>query len=814
MKVTLSWIKEYIPLELDPDEIASRLTMAGLEVDSVENIYDYLEKIVVARVLEVKKHPGADKLSCCVVDTGGGELARIVCGAPNVREGMLSACALPGVILPGDLKIKKSKIRGEVSEGMLCSGAELRLDTDAAGIIDIDGTYEPGTPLNQALGISDAVFEIDLTPNRPDCLSVMGVARETGAFADPFQKIVRPDVSLPSNRVSEQSIHDHARVEIKDPDLCPRYAAGMLFDVTVGPSPFWLRQRLESVGLTPINNVVDVTNFVMMETGQPLHAFDYDNLAEGRIIVQKAGKDMAFTTLDSKVHNLAPDMLMICDGHRPVALAGVMGGENSEISVNTSRVLIESAYFNPVSIRRTAKKTGIASDASHRFERGVDPEGTAYALKRAMSLVAEICDATAAKDIIDEYPAPAAPVRIDLDPNALNIRLGTEFSFDQITRILGSVGFSVDSSEGGHLCVVVPSFRVDVTRPEDLSEEMARLWGYNRIKTTFPPVPAKGRSMDPLIETRSTIRRILNGLSFYEAINYNFIAKDFCDRLCLSEDDPCRDVVKIINPLSDQMSVLRTSLLPGLLDNMRKNTSQQADTLRLFEIGKRFFNTGKESLPRETEMLAGMITGNRTSQTWYSKKQPVDFFDLKGVVEDLLGGLGLDDVVFARLDDPHCCPYFEPGYGARVSKNETLGFLGKVRRQVLKNFGLKQDAYVFELDLAAVMAQMPVQIQAVPLPRFPAISQDITLIVDRQIPVGDVLNQMKAIAGNQSLVENMYLFDLFEGSPLADGKKSLSFRIVYRSDAKTLTEKHIRKLHADISSRLVEIFHADLPDNK
>ncbi len=813
MKVTLSWIKEYIPLDLEPDEIASRLTMAGLEVDAVENLYDYLENIVVARVLDVKKHPDADKLSCCVVDTGSKNPALIVCGAPNVRPGMLSACALPGVVLPGGLKIKKNKIRGEVSEGMLCSGAELRLDTDAAGIMDIQGTYEPGTPLNQALGISDAVFEIDLTPNRPDCLSVMGVAREAGAFASPGRKIVRPDVSLPLKSVCGQSIHDHAQVAVKDPDLCPRYAAGMVFDVTVGPSPFWLRQRLESVGLTPINNVVDVTNFVMMETGQPLHAFDYDNLADGRIVVQKAGKDMAFTTLDSKVHNLEPDMLLICDGQRPVALAGVMGGENSEISVNTSRVLIESAYFNPVSIRRTAKRTGIASDASHRFERGVDPEGTVYALKRAMALIAELCDAAAAKDIIDVYPAPAAPIRIDLDPKALNTRLGTDFSFDEITKILGSVEFSVDPSDGGPLRVSVPSFRVDVTRSEDLSEEMARLWGYNRIKTTFPPVPAKGRPLDPVIGTRSTLRRILNGLSFYEAINYNFIAKDFCDRLCVSKADPRRDVVQILNPLSDQMSVLRTSLLPGLLENMRKNTSQQTDTLRLFEIGKLFFNTDKDSLPKETEMLAGLITGNRTSQTWYSKKQPVDFFDLKGVVEDLLAALGMDDGVFDRLDD-QTCPYFEPGYGARISKNETLGFLGKVRSQVLKNFGLKQDAYVFELDLAAVMAQMPSQIQAAPLPRFPSISQDITLIVDRNIPVGDVLDQMKTIAGKENLVENMYLFDLYEGSPLADGKKSLSFRIVYRSDAKTLTEKHIRKIHSAISSRVVETLHADLPDNK
>jgi phenylalanyl-tRNA synthetase beta chain len=811
MKVTLSWIKEYISLNLEPDEIASKLTMAGLEVDAVDNLFAYLQDIVVARVLEVRNHPNADKLSCCVVDTGGGQTAHIVCGAPNVRPGMFSACALPGVTLPGDIKIKKSKLRGELSEGMLCSGAELRLDTDAAGILDLPGEHEPGTPLIQALDLSDTVFEIDLTPNRPDCLSVMGVAREVGAFVQPNQKIAKPDVTFSRQRLSPSSIHDHARVDIRDPDLCPRYSAGLLFDVTVGPSPFWLRRRLESVGLTPINNVVDVTNFVMMETGQPLHAFDYDELAEGRIVVQKAGKAMAFTTLDSKVHQLDPDMLMICDGQRPVALAGVMGGENSEISPDTTRVLIESACFNPVSIRRTAKRTGIASDASHRFERGVDPDGTVFALQRAMTLIADLCDAAMATGIIDACPAEPVPLCIDLDPDALNIRLGTQLTVEEISRILKSVEFRVQPSGNGCLMVSVPTFRVDVTRPEDLSEEVARLWGYNRISTTYPPVPAKGRPLDPVILTRGSVRRILNGLSFYEAINYNFIARDFCDRLHLSETDLRRNVVEILNPLSDQMAVLRTSLLPGLLDNMRRNISQQTDTLHLFEIGKTFFNTDKNTLPDEVEMVAGLMTGSRTQQAWYSKKQPLDFFDIKGRVEDLLEGLGIEDVVVSRLED-EACPYFESGYGAKMHKQEDLGFLGKISRPVLKNFGLKQDAYVFELNLAALMAHMPDKIQARPLPRFPSISQDVTLIVDRQIPVGDVLGEMKAIAEEEFLVEDMYLFDLFEGSPLAEGKKSLSFRIVYRSENKTLMEKHIRKLHAGISSRLVNAFHADLPE--
>jgi phenylalanyl-tRNA synthetase beta chain len=441
----------------------------------------------------------------------------------------------------------------------------------------------------------------------------------------------------------------------------------------------------------------------------------------------------------------------------------------------------------------------------------VDPDGTVYALQRTVNLIAELCDATIAPDIIDACPGEPVPLCIELDPEALNIRLGTKLTAEEISRILESVEFRVQPSGNGCLMVSVPTFRVDVTRPEDLSEEVARLWGYNRISTTYPPVPAKGRPLNPVILTRGAVRRILNGLSFHEAINYNFIARDFCERLHLAENDSRRNVVEILNPLSDQMAVLRTSLLPGLLDNMRRNISQQTDTLHLFEIGKTFFNTDKNTLPDELEMVAGLMTGNRTRQTWYSKKQPMDFFDIKGVVEDLLEGLGIDEVSFTRLQGA-VSPYFEPGYGAKIQTQKDLGVLGKISRPVLKQFGLKQDAYVFELNLAAVMACMPDQIQAKPLPRYPSISQDVTLIVDHQVPVGDILGQMKTIAQKEFLVEDMYLFDLFEGSPLAEGKKSLSFRIVYRSDNKTLTEKHVRKLHAAISNRLVEAFHADLPE--
>ncbi len=812
MKVSLSWLKEYIPVDLDSQQIADRLTMAGLEVDSVEPLYACLNKVVVGRVDEVRKHPNADTLSCCTVDVGGGEPVQIVCGAPNVRQGMYVACALPGAVLPGDLKIKKSKLRGEKSAGMLCSGSELRLAEDASGIMDLGEGVLPGTTLEKALDLSDVLFEIDLTPNRPDCLSVIGVAREIGAFTEPMGRVKLPEVILPEEKMINKSIHDFASVKILDGDLCPRYSAGMLFDVKVGPSPFWLRQKLESVGLTPINNVVDVTNFVMLETGQPLHAFDFDNLAKGQIIVQKAGAATDFTTLDSKEHKLEAEMLMICDGERSVALAGVMGGENSEISDTTACVLIESAYFNPVSIRRTAKRTGIATDASHRFERGVDPEGTVYAMKRAVSLIADICGASIAKDIIDERPLKSEPIVICLDTEALNTRLGTDFSCEAIGQILKSVEFGVEKTDKNLLNIFVPSFRVDVARPEDLSEEVARLWGYNNIKTSYPLVPATGRVLAPVLLLREQIRQILPGFSFYEAINYNFIHWESCDRLKLSETDNRRAVETILNPISDQMSVLRTSLVPGLLETMKRNNSQQSDSIKIFEIGKVFFARQKGELPEEKEMVSGLISGNRTEQSWFSKKAGVDFFDLKGVVEGLFRGLMIKNVSFAKIDGG-VCPYFESGFGAIVSVSDTMvGSLGKIDGQVLKNYGLKQDAYVFDFDLAVLLSLIPGAIQAEPLPRFPSVSRDMTLIVDSGIEVAAILGQMKIFAKKQSLIEDLFLFDLFEGEAIGQGKKSLSFRVVYRSGTKTLTEKNIKKIHTNLSKTILDKFKANLPE--
>ncbi len=815
MKVSLSWLREYLPIDMDPQEISDRLTMAGLEVDGVENLYDYLDNVIVGQVVQARQHPNADKLTCCAVDVGREELVPIVCGAPNVKEGMFVACAQPGAVLPGDFKIKKSKLRGEPSHGMLCSAAELMLSSDAAGIMDLEGELTPGVPLETALKLTDAVFEIDLTPNRPDCLSVIGVAREIAAFHGFKNKVTFPDVTLPLDRRDDRDIRDYVSVEIHDPELCPRYTAGMVFDVKVGPSPLWLKQRLEAVGLSSINNVVDITNFVMMETGQPLHAFDYDNLAKHKIVVKTAGKPgddpVEFTTLDSKSHKLDPEMLMICDGEKAVAIAGVMGGENSEIEETTTRVLVESAYFNPVSVRRTAKRTGIATDASHRFERGIDPEGTMFALERALCLMAQLCSATIAKGIIDENPVKAPPVCIDVSAEALNVRLGTDFSAEKIAEILESVAFVVEKNGNNALKVHVPSFRVDVTRPEDLSEEVARLWGYNNIETSYPVVLAKGRLLNPRLQLRSRIRQAMTGFGFCEAINYNFIREDACDRMGLDAQDKRRRMVEILNPISEQMAVLRTSLVPGLLDAMVRNTAKQNDTLELFEIGKVFFHKAEGEQPDEVESVAGLITGFRFDQTWYSKKEPVDFFDLKGLLQGLLDNLMIQGVRYEKAD-PATTPYFEAGYGAKIIKDGlVLGYIGKIASKVGVAFGLKQATFVFELDMDSLEKVVPEAIQAGSVPKFPAVSRDMTFIVDKNIEVGQILDIMAVFATKQALIETYFLFDVFEGDNIGRDKRSLSFRVVYRSATKTLTENNIKKIHAQLSQRILDTFDAGLP---
>ena len=804
MKVSLNWVKEYVNVDMDPNDLADALTMAGLEVEAVSDRYDYLNRVVIGRITTVEPHPNADTLKLCRVDVGE-RVVTVVCGAPNVKKDMLAPCALPGACFPKGPVLKKTSIRGETSEGMLCSEVELGLGINSDGIMELGNNLSVGDPLNKALDLSDPVFEIDLTPNRPDCLSIIGTAREIAAFQN--KKVSYPEILLPE---SFDDISNHTSVTLMAPDLCPRYAASLIFDITVGPSPIWLQDRLVSVGLKPINNVVDITNFVMMETGQPLHAFDFDHLAENRIVVRAAGQDEPFVTLDGKERRLDPEMLMICDGEKPVALAGVMGGLNSEVENTTTRIFLESAYFDPVCIRKTSKKTGLNTDASHRFERGVDHGGTLTALKRATQLMVEIGGGKLVNGIIDEYPNPFSEKTIEFNGTDLNRHLGTHLPIDDIGNYLKSIEFEVEIIDDDRLRVIPPSCRVDISRFEDISEEIARLYGYNNIETTSPLIPAEATHPSKKIEARNRIKFLMTGLGFNEAINYSFVSERSCDLLELAPDDPRRQMVGILNPLSEDQSVMRTSLVPGLLETMKYNLSVQNKNLKLFEIGKVFIDTGEEDAqPNEIEMISGLWTGTAFDMAWFSKAIDCDFFDLKGVVEQLLEKLGVVDTIFTRMP-PASCFYTKPGATAQILvNNESMGLLGELHPKVLANYDLKQTAFIFELDLDRLIQLLSDEKLARPIPKYPATSRDITLIIDKNVETHKIIQTVKGL--DEELVETIHLFDVFEGSPIPEKRKSVSLRITYRSLDETLEDIRINHIHTSMTQLLVEKFDATLP---
>lgn len=808
MKVSLSWLKEYVPITMATEELCHNLTMIGLEVEGVENRYGALDGVVVSRIVDIKPHPNADKLSLCQVDVGGSQPLSIVCGAPNAAMGLVIPCALPGAILPNGITIKAGKLRGELSEGMLCSASELGLSLEKSGIMELETQLPPGTPLVQALSLSDATIEISVTPNRPDCLSLIGVAREVGAFSAPRSKVGYPRADIAEVSKKYGKVTEYTSVEIVNPELCPRYAARLVFDVKVGPSPFWLQDRLLSVGLKPINNIVDVTNFVMMETGQPLHAFDFDRLDGQRIVVRAARDGETFTTLDNRNHTLDRDMLMICDGEKPVALAGVMGGLNSEIQDDTTRVLLESAYFNPACIRKTSKKTALSTDAAYRFERGIDPQGTLYALNRAAALITTLGQGQLVDGLIDMHPAPVPSREIVMGVKALNKRLGTSLKRDEIKACLEAIEFGVTQVDENTLKVQVPSFRVDVERAEDFSEEVARIWGYSRIQTTFPPIPAEAVMPSPGIVIKNRIRDLFTGFGFHEAINYSFIHLSSCDRLRIPAGDPRRILIDILNPLSEDQSVMRTSLVPGLLQNVQHNLARQVRDLALFEIGNVFFKQADSELADEVEMVAGFMTGSALEQAWHGKERPCDFFDLKGVLEGFFKALFMDDVVFEPLA-PESCHYYRKGYAASIlAGGQSIGTLGRIHPEVLDAFDIRQDVFVFELGLKDLAVRIHDTRNASPIPRYPFVTRDVTIVCGDQVKAGDVLASIRN--SGEKLLEQVRLIDLYTGEPIPEGKKSLSFRMTYRDMEKTLKDKDVNKVHTKITDMLLARFDAGL----
>jgi phenylalanyl-tRNA synthetase beta chain len=796
MNVTLNWLKAYIDFEFSPSELADRLTMLGVEVESVKHLGTELEGVIVGSVTSIRPHPNADKLVLCQVDTGETEELQIVCGAPNAREGMLAPVATIGATLPVGLTIKRAKLRGETSQGMLCSEKELGLSDDAAGLMELSTDIPLGTPLSEALGLDDVVFELEITPNRPDCLSLIGVAREIRAETGNPLKL--PTVDLQESGIN---IRDLTSVTIGAPDLCPRYAARVIQGVKVAESPAWLRQRLESVGIGVINNIVDVTNFVLMEYGQPLHAFDYHKLAENRIVVRRARDNEQITTLDEVARELTSDMLVIADAEKPVALAGIMGGYDSEITETTCDVLLESAYFNPLSIRATAKALGISTEASYRFERGADPGAVLAALDRAAQLIAELAGGTICDGIVDVYPGQQPLTEIQLRPERVNFVLGTTIEAAEMVQILDRLGFDVDAT-GKVYQVVVPTFRSDVTREIDLIEEIARVYGYDNIPTTLPkgdiPVPAP----TPKTEARRRIKHFLLAAGMMEAVNYSFCDPNCFDKIRLNADDPLRNTLQLRNPLSPEMSVLRTTLTPGLLENAQHNRNHQIDTIALFEIGGVFVHDGEE---KEPERVTGVLAGQIGEGVYSDPYRHPDFFDIKGLVEGMLEVCGVVDWTLQKTD----APTFHPGRNAEVLLGDRqIGVFGEVHPKVLENYDLPYKAYLFEFDLEGLADAATFAKRFEPISIYPKVARDLAIVVDKET-LSDMPTELIYTTGGDA-VDSVRLFDVYEGEQVPEGKKSLAYTITYHSATETLTDKAVNTLHDEVVKRLNRELGAEL----
>jgi len=799
MIVTLNWLKEFVDISLNPEEIAHRLTMAGLEVEAVDYLGADLDSVVVAKLLSVERHPEADRLTLCQVDNGV-ETVQVVCGATNHKTGDLVAFAQVGSVLPGDFKIKKSKIRGLVSMGMLCSEKELGLSAEAAGIMILDPDFTLGMPVFEALQLKDVRFEIGLTPNRPDCLSVVGVARELAAMSG-------SKIHLPQPRVVEngQAASEQTSVVIEEPDHCPRYLARLIRGVKIGPSPAWLARRLESVGQRSVNNVVDITNLVLMELGHPLHAFDFSLLREGRIVVKNAIAGENFVTLDDQERKLLSSDLVICDGEGPVALAGIMGGQNSEIQDTTTDVLLESAYFAPNTIRRTSKRLGIHSEASHRFERGADINMAPFALERAAALIQELAAGEVCQGIIDTYPQEVQPCQIRLTRQKTCDILGIDLTLDAIGALLEGIDVQVSvaaEGEGDALNCVVPSFRPDLEREIDLIEEVARLNGYDAIPVTMPETRAMITVPQPRQALVSQLRDRMVAAGFAEIVNYSFYSADALGRIGLAEDDSRRNLIKIMNPLNEDQSVMRTSLVPSMLETVARNFSYRSLDQRLFELRPVFRLAAEGENASESYCLTAIMTGRREPLGWANHEDSVDFYDLKGVAERILTGFGAEAFEWQADAGEN---YFHPGKSCRIIQGDAVyGRIGEVHPQVAGNFDFEAPVYLLEIDVDALLSLKQKGVQFEQLSKFPDAFRDTAILVDEQVSASEVLQAIKK--GSAKFVEDVCLFDLYRGKGVPEGKKSFAFRVRYRSAEKTFTDEEITKAH----SRIVRLLDKEL----
>ncbi len=776
MKVSIEWLRDYVNFDLEPKKIAEILSMSGTSVERIIEQNVGVSGVVVARVVHLFPHPNTSNLKVAKVDDGE-RLREIVCGAPNLREGMLTALALPGARIQGfGSPIECASIRGVKSDGMLLSPSELGLSEDASTIAEIAGKVSPGERIENVVPFKDAILELEITPNRPDCMAIVGIAREISALLD-------VDLKMPVATFEETGpdINNLIAIEIQDKQGCPRYTARAVTDVRILPSPLWMQRRISACGLRPINNVVDITNYILLELGQPLHAFDLQLISGRKIIVRKARYGETITTLDGIERQLDSQTLLIADIEKPIAMAGVMGGENTEVTAATRNVVIESAHFDATSIFLTSKRLGIRTEASSRFERGTDPEGTAYAARRAASLMKQLAQGDIAKGEIDIYSRPWQEREIKLRGKKISVVLGIDIPAEKTRRVLERLGARVEGNDD--LMVAAPSYRGDLEREIDLIEEIARIYGYDKIEDTLPPGGgiASGITRTQILTETLLDTLVAQGLT--EVITYSFMRVSDLDIMRVPPEHVLRRIPVLLNPLSEAGEAVRTTLLPGILRVAQINQSRGIRSLALFEKGRVFYLDGESSVINEKDSLCIFLSGNVAPPSWIEEDRQCDFFDMKGLIENSFEFIGVRDLRFEKGS----FPWLLEGRSASVLVgSREIGYAGQILPEIGESFDLDGEIYVAEM-LIDWLADMPGEtVQYRDVGRFPGVKLDIAILIDKSIEAGRVLSAI--LDSGAKHLRNVRLFDVYEGERIPEGKKSLAFSLEFASVRRTLTE--------------------------
>ncbi|MGM0839023.1 MAG: phenylalanine--tRNA ligase subunit beta [Bacillota bacterium] len=802
MLVSYNWLKDYVNVDdITLEDLAEKITRSGIEVEGVEVLNEGIQGVVIGHVLEKEQHPNADKLNKCLVDVGDEEPVQIICGARNVDKGQKVAVAKVGAVLPGNFKIKRAKLRGEESNGMICSLQELGIGSKlvakefAEGIFVFPQNVEVGTDALEYLNRNDKVMELGLTPNRSDALSMLGVAYEVGAILG--RDVKWPETAYDAN--NEQAA-DYISVKVDAAEDNPLYVAKIVKNVKIGPAPLWMQGRLMAAGIRPHNNVVDITNYILLEYGQPLHAFDYDRLGSKEVLVRRANKDEKIITLDDAERTLTEDHLVITNGTQPIALAGVMGGANSEVQSDTTTILLESAYFNGVTVRKASKDHGLRSEASARFEKGIDPNRTRDAAERAVALMAEYAGGEVVSGSVEVNTLKVEPAVVVTTVKKINSVLGTTVTAAEVKDIFTRLQFEV-TEDNGSFTVTVPTRRGDITIEEDLVEEVARLYGYDNIPTTLPVSAATPGVLTPYQAKRRKVRRYLEGAGLIQNITYSLTSEERAKQFALEDGK----AIRLAMPMSEERSTLRLSLVPHLLEALQHNIARSLPANAVYEVGSVFIGSDDAILPSEKERLAGALTGLWEQHPWQGEKKAVDFFVAKGILEGMFAMLGVsEEISYTRAEKDG----LHPGRTAEILLNgEGVGFIGQLHPEKLNELDLPE-TYVFELSLTDLLGANVEEIKYEAIPRFPSIGRDIALVVDRNTPAGELAAVIKETGG--TLLTDVQVFDVYEGEKIDASKKSVAFALRYYHPEHTLTDEEVTKVHTKVLKAVEEKFDAVL----